>query len=627
MEKNKGKKTGDAGTTPTGGKLKCGLEIHQRLATGRKLFCNCSPPGAEAADDEPSGLLKRRLRAVSGELGEIDPAAAFEAGRTREFHYQLFEDTTCLVEEDEQPPYEVDAAALEASLQVALLLGAKAIDEIHFMRKTVVDGSATGGFQRTGLVAVGGAVEAAGRRIGIQTVCLEEESAGIVEQHEGSATYRLDRLGIPLVEIATDASISSGEEARQTALAIGMMLRGTRKVARGIGTIRQDLNVSVEGGARVEVKGAQELELVGKIVENEAARQRWLLWIGKELAKRGVARKKTAVKSVVAAFAETSSNLLKNALEKRGTVVGLKLEGFAGLLGIEIMPGHRFGTELSDYAKAHAGVQGILHSDEDLGKYGISEAERQMVANGLGCAVGDAWVLCAGDETRGVRALAAVFERAMLAAEGTVPKETRRAVGEISKFMRPLPGAARMYPETDVPPVAVTAQRLEKARDALPQSPEKIIAGYCKMGLSKEAAAELLSSEQGALFEQVVEKTGADPVFAASTLLQTLKALKREGVAVEKIPSQEIISLFALIGKEKIVKSAVPEALRKMAGGASAASAVEDGLERLPFAKVAALAASGKSFEEIMREYRLVAAPEDVKKAVGTPVKKQAGGK
>ncbi len=598
-------------------RITCGLEIHQRLATPTKLFCRC-PNGADE-EAEPTSTIRRRLRAVAGETGLVDPSAAFEAGKTREFTYLLFDASTCAVEADDEPPKEPSPEAIETAIMASLMLNGRVLDEVRFMRKTVVDGSATSGFQRTALVALDGSIETPSGRIGVPTVCIEEESAGIVEQKAATASYRLDRLGVPLIEIATAPQITSGKQAREAAQAIGSLLRSAKgRVKRGIGTIRQDLNVSVAGGTRCEIKGVQDLDSLEAIVENEASRQEWLLWIRDELKKRGARKHEPGIKSVAAAFSQTQSKLVRGALERGQPVMAIKLEGFAGLLGKELMPGHRFGTELSDYARAHAGVTGIIHSDEDLGKYGIGAAEGQAVANALGCSSRDAWAACFSEtEGRTVAGLGAVQKRAIAAFDG-VPKETRKAVGGISKFMRPLPGSARMYPETDVPPIGIDARTLASLQKALPKSLGEQARAYEKMGLQPAIAMELVSSEAGELFDRAVAMKGIDAGHAAGVLLQTTKALRREGVAIDRVPDAQMLEVFRLLSQEKIVKAAVPELLRKMAESGLPAEKVvaAAGLERLPFEKVAQLARAAGSFENAMRQLRLIALPDDVKKAL-----------
>ncbi len=560
--------------------LKCGLEIHQRLATKTKLFCAC--PAKALEQEAPSGEIRRLLRAVYGELGEVDPAAEFEGSRKRSFTYQIFPSSCCLVEMDEEPPAEINKEALEAAIEISLLLGARVLDEIHTMRKTVVDGSATSAFQRTALVAVDGKLETSFGTVGIPTICLEEESCGIVEKKAyGEVVYRLDRLGIPLIEIATGPSIKSGSQAREAAEKIGLLLRSAGRAQRGIGSIRQDLNVSIEGGARVEIKGAQELAAIGQLVENEAARQGKLLEVKEALGKRpfekGIARGADVSKLLL----QTQCTFVSRGLNEGKSALGIKLRGMRGLLGFELLEGHRLGTELSDYAKAFAGVTGIIHCDEDLAKYGFSASEIASLEKTLECGDLDGWALCVGEKNSAEKALDAVFKRAQAARTG-VPKETRRAEGEKSRFMRPLPGAARMYPETDVPPITITAETVEKISSKLPETFEQKTQRLRDIGLGEQLAQELSRSEWSGKFAEIALKTRADPTLIAVTLLQTITALSRQGIAVGKIPQVELENALSACQQGQIVKSALPIALEEIAAGNTFQKAVEKkGIEKI----------------------------------------------
>lgn len=252
--------------------LKSGIEIHQQLETS-KLFCECP---SILRVEEPDIIIKRKLHAVAGESGEIDIAAKYEHAKEREFVYEAYSDSTCLLEFDEEPPHLINKEALKIALQVSLLVNAKPLEYTQVMRKTVIDGSNTSGFQRTVLIARDGFLEIDSKKIGIASVCLEEDAARIIKQDSNHVVYRLDRLGIPLIEIATSPDISTPEEAKKVALKIGEILRAC-KVKRGIGTIRQDVNMSIKGGERVEIKGVQEPALISRTIETEIERQTKLI--------------------------------------------------------------------------------------------------------------------------------------------------------------------------------------------------------------------------------------------------------------------------------------------------------------------------------------------------------------
>lgn len=254
--------------------FKCGIEVHNRLATREKLFCGCPP---KISSQKPERIIERKIRAVAGELGKIDIAAEYEYLRDRTFHYQIFSDACCLVEEDDEPPHPLNSEALQTALQVAKMLKCFIPDEIHVMRKTVIDGSNTSGFQRTAIVGMNGHLKTSLGIIGISSVSLEEESAGIVKQKNNRVVYRLDRLGIPLIEIGTVTDIKNPAHAREVAEKLGMIIRSTGKSQRGIGATRQDVNVSIKGGARVEIKGVQDLELIEKVIDGEVRRQQEII--------------------------------------------------------------------------------------------------------------------------------------------------------------------------------------------------------------------------------------------------------------------------------------------------------------------------------------------------------------
>ncbi|MEK6812654.1 MAG: Glu-tRNA(Gln) amidotransferase subunit GatE [Nanoarchaeota archaeon] len=250
--------------------FKSGIEIHQQLE-GYKLFCNC--PCLVNDPNPPDILIKRKLRTTASELGKIDQAAAFEMQRDRTFIYEACSTSSCLVETDDEPPHQVNKHALEAAMQVASLMKCKMVRHIQFMRKVVIDGSNLGAFQRTALIAYDGKIETSKGQVKIESVCLEEESAKKIEEREREVMYRLDRLGIPLIEIATDASLQDPEHVREAAAIIGMILRSTEHVKHGLGSIRQDINISIKGHPRVELKGFQDLRSIPKTVENEVKRQ------------------------------------------------------------------------------------------------------------------------------------------------------------------------------------------------------------------------------------------------------------------------------------------------------------------------------------------------------------------
>ncbi|MCL5430717.1 MAG: Glu-tRNA(Gln) amidotransferase subunit GatE, partial [Candidatus Marsarchaeota archaeon] len=337
--------------------FKCGLEIHQRLATSTKLFCSC--PNASASDTEIA-KVERQQRAVAGELGSTDRSSKFEESKKRRFIYAVPSGTSCLVELDEEPPHDVSREAIGIALSVARGLGMEIFDELEPMRKEVVDGSDTSAFQRTIMVGMNGEIKVNGMRIAIPFASLEEESSGIIENNDEYALYDISRLGVPLIEIDTSPDIPSPAAAKDVALHIGTLLRLTGKVQRGIGSIRQDVNVSIKDGSRVEIKGLQEVGAIAEYIENEVKRQLALVAIMAELKSRkaGVG----SPKDVTKVFSGTASQLIKRSLSTGGKVIGIPLYKFEGIIGRELGEGRRLGTEISEYAKM-SGVKGIIHGD------------------------------------------------------------------------------------------------------------------------------------------------------------------------------------------------------------------------------------------------------------------------
>jgi glutamyl-tRNA(Gln) amidotransferase subunit E len=556
--------------------LKAGLEIHQQLDTSEKLFCGCKP---ELFKEEPTITFLRRLRPTQSELGQVDPAAFFEFQKGIKILYEANDQTSCLVEMDEEPPHPLNQEAVDIALTAALLMNAKPIEEIYVMRKTVIDGSNTTGFQRTCVVALNGEIMVKDKNIPIQHIGLEEDAARKTGEEGTIIRYRIDRLCIPLIEIATAPVIYSPKEAEEVALAIGRILRATGKVKRGLGSIRQDLNISIPNGAIIEIKGVQELELVSVAVEREVERQLNLLQIKEELQKRGISERdlKEQFADVAKIFEKTECKVVKTALGKGKRVFAVKLPKFADLLKKELTVGTRLGSEMADRARFWGRVGGIFHTDE-LPAYGITKGEVEKLRQTMSAAEGDAVVFVADTEENAIDALRAVVERAKEALKG-VPDETRAANPDGStRYMRPRPGAARMYPETDVPPIQVKPEYLAKLRSGLPELPEQRLKRLMKdYGLNEKLARQVLNSEYSQLFEVIVRESGISAVTVAAALTETLKALERESLPVENVSDEQLRELFKLIGSDGLAKEAFPDVITWLAKNedATVAGAVE----------------------------------------------------
>ncbi len=552
--------------------LKVGIEIHQQLNTKHKLFCKC-PTILRGVEDSNFEFF-RYLRLKRSEIGEEDRAAKEEVLRSKKFVYKSY-DTTCLVEADEEPPRELNGEALQIAILIAKMLNMEFVDEVHVMRKIVIDGSNTTGFQRTALIAFDGYIEVDGRKIGIATLCLEEEACKKVEDKGEVVVYSLDRLGIPLVEIGTKPDIDSPELAKKVAKKLGMILRSTGRVKRGLGTIRQDVNISIRDGARVEIKGVQELDILDKVVEYEVLRQLNLLKIRDELKRRNAYVVKE-IYDVTDIFTNTKCKVIARALKKNGKVLAILLKGFGGLVGREIQPNRRLGTEFADIAKTF-GLGGVFHTDE-LPNYGISAEEVAKLKETLKAGDEDAIIFTCGEELRVRRALQRIAERAEYCLIG-VPEETRKANEDgTTSYLRPLPGSARMYPETDVPPVKITEDMLKVE---IPELIEDRAKRYVEMGLSEDLAWAVADSNYYRLFEDFSRLL--PPTIVARVLHIVPSELKREGFNVDVLNEEHFRTTLKLIADGKIAKEGAEEVLKFFCENPNAS--VEDILKRMDVGK------------------------------------------
>lgn len=549
-----------------------GFEWHQRLKT-HKLFCDCP----SILGIKPELRVIRYMRLSYSELGEQDPAALLEAQRARKFNYDLSPESACLVELDEAPPHLINEEALRIAIKIALMFRMQVVDEIRVMRKVVLDGSNTTGFQRTALVAIGtkdSFIETKDGPVRLKTLCLEEESAFIEETGREEASYRLDRLGIPLIELATAPDVHTVEQAVEVAEKVGLMLRLTGDVQRGIGSIRQDINISIREGSRQEIKGVQELELIPNIIRYEVERQRKLIEIREKLKERNVKKVEFNYFDVSEELKETKSKIVKDSFSKGERAYLMPTPGFEGLLGFQIQPNRRLGTELADYARVWAGVRGILHSDE-LPGYGITSEEISRIRKSTGIGENTAFVIVLAKENRAKIALKAINDRLNMAIVG-VPSETRKVNEDgTTSYLRPLPGAARMYPETDLPPIVVRKEILEEITRTLPPTPEEATKQIVEMGLSEHMAKQLIRSPELHVFYRLVEEK-VDPVFAASALLNTIPSLRRRGISVDEISEDDLCSLLISFSREKIPKESLEEAIVLLAGKKSTSEIIKE---------------------------------------------------
>ncbi|MBI2642798.1 MAG: Glu-tRNA(Gln) amidotransferase subunit GatE [Nitrosarchaeum sp.] len=571
--------------------LKVGLEIHQQLSTNKKLFCSCTP----LESDEYTIKFQRKLRAVKSELGEYDPAALFESSKSKTIMYYANPESSCLVEQDEEPPHNLDDDAKNLALVISSALESNIFSEIYPMRKTVIDGSNTTGFQRTMLVSQGGHIDIDGEKIGIQSICLEEDAAKLLGDKGDVREYSLDRLGVPLIEIALEPVEGDSKKIKKIALSLGRLLRSTKKVTRGIGSIRQDVNVSVrDGGGVVEVKGVQQLDQLEKVVEFEAKRQHGLVKIAEKLQNSnfGEISKNNDVFDITNDFKNCESKIIQKSLRDNSIIKAIRIRNFVGMFGYSPYEGIRLGKEIGQIVKFY-GIGGVFHSDE-LPNYGIEKNDISIVKKILEINDTDAFLIIAAPLVKIDFAIDSIIKRISQAKKG-VPAETRLATqtGE-TIFLRPRPGASRMYPETDIPPIIITKKELEDAKKNIPKSwDESLNEIQKKYDLNLQLTEQVFDSAYLEIFEKICEKTSIVPTFIASILCSTITNLERNGLNAQLLRNDEIVKTFEFLTKGKITKESIEIIFENIMSGKS--KTIEDAIKNTSIETV-----SKEEFEKVI---------------------------
>ena len=546
--------------------LKVGLEIHQQLDTHKKLFCKCRP----VESDEYTEKFSRSLRTAKSELGELDPAALFEKAKSKKINYYANSQSSCLVEKDDEPPHELDHDAKKISLLISSMLESKIFSEIHVMRKTVIDGSNTSGFQRTMLVSQGGNLKVNGKNVGVQAVCLEEDAAKLLKDEQNERNYSLDRLGIPLVEIALEPVSTKPSEVKEIALTLGRLLRATRMVKRGIGSIRQDVNISVMNSGVVEVKGVQQLDQLEKIIGYEAKRQHGLILIAEKLKKLSMTISNEDVFDITEVFKDCESKIIQNALKSKAKIKAIRIRNFSGMFSFEPYSGIRLGKEIGQLVRFF-GIGGVFHSDE-LPNYGINDSDVDRVKKHLELADGDGFLIIAGEGSKLDYAIDSIIKRIQDAANG-VPAETRAVTQEgETVFLRPRPGASRMYPETDIPSISVIPEEIKLARDtadATKSWDESIAEIQQKYSLNSQLSEQIFDSVYMELFEKICENKKNSPNFVASILCSSITNLERKGFDCTLLKPEHIIESFELLASGKIPKESLEIIFENIMSGKS----------------------------------------------------------
>lgn len=546
--------------------LKCGLEIHQQLLTEKKLFCRCR---AVLHRDEPSAVILRHMRPTLSELGEYDGTALMEFKTKKNVIYQLYDDTVCTYEMDDTPPFRLNQQALDTALEIALLLNCNIVDEIHISRKQYLDGSIPTGFQRTGIIGIEGWIPYKNRKIRIIQLGLEEDACREISDVGHKIIFKTDRLSIPLVEVVTYPDILTPAEAGEVANLIGRLLRSTGKVRRGMGSIRQDVNVSIDGGTRVELKGVPKLQYIAKAVANEARRQKALLDIHDELRLRGITERtfRSEYQDVTSIFKNSGCERFKEVIKNKGKIYGIVLRVFAGIFDKPTQPGKTFGDEIAGRVRVIACqdvMPNIVYSNH-FEEFSLSSEEINRLETLFNVKSTDIIVLVWGDEADVKTAVEEIKIRAVDATIG-VPSETRQVFPDgTNDFERILPGPNRMYPDTDSPPAPILEEHLEHIRKVLPERIWDCEKRLEKLRLPEPLVKSISISRNLKVFNKIVEKLDVNPMLVAVTLEEKLKWLRRKGKNVDLISDESVYQLFEMLSKNKFSKEAIPAILEFLA--------------------------------------------------------------
>ncbi len=528
--------------------LKCGIEMHGQLNT-KKLFCSCK--GEETKESDIS--IIRKLRKVVGENDVVDFAALKEEQKNKIFEYRgNSEINTCLVELDEEPPHNINKKALETSISIAKFLKCYIPDKIQVMRKIVIDGSNTSGFQRTALIGSDGDIKTSYGNVRVSNLMLEEDACKVIERTNEKTIYDLYRLGIPLIEISTYPDIHNPYQFKEIAEKLGMLLRLSGRAKRGLGSIRQDVNVSIIGGERVELKGVQDLRTIPKVIDAEIIRQQNIIKISKKYTKIPEIKSKDLTKL----FSKTNSKLIRKSLNNHNHVFGIKITNMRCVLGEKIQPGKTWGKEIADYLKAHIGLKGILHRDE-LPNYGITEKEVEHIVEKLKCSLKDnfALVLCKKEQKENMEKL--FLERIEQLLKG-VPMEVRKSNPDLtSSYLRPMPGHSRLYPETDVD--IINPPEVEALEDI-----DKLVKNLEKKGLNRKQIYGIIKEGKYNLFDKILTNYKFKPAFIYDTIISLPKEIEKKEKITIPLNHKHFLDLFELLKKGKINKDILYETMSKL---------------------------------------------------------------
>ncbi len=542
--------------------FKCGLEIHQQLLTKSKLFCRC-PAGIYQEPDDYDAEVVRHMRPTLSEMGEYDGTALMEKRTRKNIFYRIKNRTACTYEVDDTPPFKIDREALGIAIEIALLLKTSVVGELHITRKQYLDGSIPTGFQRTAIVGIEGEIPISTKRIRIIQLSIEEDSCREVSDIGHDRVYMTDRLGMPLIETVTYPDMLTPEESAEAAQYLRFLVRSTGHVRTGIGAARQDVNVSIIGGTRVEIKGVSHIRWIPDLTHNEMFRQRALLEIKKILAERIPEPETWRPSWVDLSFDDMKSDYdgWRDIRETGGRLTAMNLPEFKGLLSFFTQPGHVFADELAGRLKVIACLErpNLVHS-EQVGAP-VGDTDWALIRDKLQPGDRDAQVLVWGPDRDVTTALETIEERCRMAFEG-VPNETRKSLSDgTTIFERVLPGPDRMYPDTDSAPIAIPDEDIEKARTQLPAHVSVRMQQLREWKIPTDTFAFLLGRNLVPVMERIVNELGYAPGVVGKRLGQQLKSL--EGTVTVKTPvtDEALFGLFEFVKGQKLDQEIIAELL------------------------------------------------------------------
>jgi glutamyl-tRNA(Gln) amidotransferase subunit E len=544
--------------------FKSGLEIHQQLLTSKKLFCRC--PAGQYSDQYDAEIL-RHMRPTLSELGEYDGTALMEFKTKKNIVYRIHRKTVCTYEMDDTPPFQINDEALDIALGIGMMYGSDVVDEIHIARKQYLDGSIPTGFQRTSIICLNGKIPYKGREVKVVQLSIEEDSCREVSDQGHQRVYLTDRLGMPLIETVTGPDMRTPQEVAEVAQRCRWMVRSTGNVRTGMGAAREDVNVSVEGGTRIEIKGVPRIPHIPLLTYNEAMRQWNMLRLRDELHKRGITPEsfRTATDNVTKFLRKTRYLPIQHALEEGMFVHCVTLRGFRGLLRWKTQTDTFFSKEISDRIRVIAcltTLPNLIHSDNP--SESVATAEWQSIKKAMSASDDDTLVLVWGSQQDVEMGVKEIIIRAKEATIG-IPSETRQALRDgTNGFERILPGADRMYPDTDLPPKRITDERREKIRRSLPLDFWAREGSYKAMGVPEDLIQSLTVSRFAPLFTFLVNEWKISPTLASVVLIQFVKRLNKERRDTKVLTEELMKNIFSAYRSGRIIKDAIYHTLRKV---------------------------------------------------------------